>query len=254
VPATPEREAALLGLLHGAAELVPISSSAHVAALPWLLGWEVASWPDDRRKELQVALHAGTVAALAARLVPPLREWPLTALAAAPPAVAALAFERQVETRLGGPGALAGGLLAGSAALAWADRRPQRRRRASATLADGAWLGLAQAAALAPGVSRTGATLAVARARGFRRPDASALSFAIAGPVLAGAALLKGVRVAARGTGSRPLAAGAAASCAGTLAARRALGLERRAPLWPWALERALLAAAILAVRYGRRR
>ncbi len=254
MPRTPEREAALLGALHGAAELLPISSSAHVAAVPWLLRWTVADWPDARRKELQVALHAGTAVALARDLVPPRREWPLAAAAALPPALAGLAFEEAVEARLGGPGALAGGLLAGAAALAWADRLPQRRRRSSATLADALWLGLAQAAALAPGVSRTGASLAAARARGFARPDASGLSLAVAGPVLAGATLLKGARVRTRGTGSRPLAAGAVASLASALVARRALGPERRAPLWPWAAERATLAAAVLAVRYGRRR
>ena len=59
-----ELEAALLGLLHGPAELLPVSSSGHVAAVPWLLGWEVAGWDGERRKELEVALHAGTAAAL----------------------------------------------------------------------------------------------------------------------------------------------------------------------------------------------
>ena len=54
-----EREALVLGLLHGPVELVPVSSSGHVAALPWLLAWEVARWDGARRKELQVALHGG---------------------------------------------------------------------------------------------------------------------------------------------------------------------------------------------------
>ncbi|MBA3822209.1 MAG: undecaprenyl-diphosphate phosphatase, partial [Deltaproteobacteria bacterium] len=59
-----EAEALALGLLHGPAELLPISSSGHAAALPWLLGWEVTGWDGSRRKELAVALHAGTAAAL----------------------------------------------------------------------------------------------------------------------------------------------------------------------------------------------
>src|SRR5688572_850652 len=59
-----EREALALGLLHGPAELVPVSSSGHVTALPWLLRWDVAGWDGERRKELEVALHAGTAAAL----------------------------------------------------------------------------------------------------------------------------------------------------------------------------------------------
>src|SRR4051794_41731307 len=67
-PMRPELEAAALGLIQGATELLPVSSSAHVAMVPWLLGWEVAAWPPDRRKELEVALHAGTAAALAGPL------------------------------------------------------------------------------------------------------------------------------------------------------------------------------------------
>jgi undecaprenyl-diphosphatase len=250
----PEVQAALLGLLHGPAELLPISSSGHVAALPWLLGWEISRWPGERRKELEVALHAGTALALARELIPARRELGLVALASAPPVVAAFAGERVVEERLGGPRSLAAGLLAGSAALALADRRRGSRVRADAGLADGAWLGLAQAAALVPGVSRTGATLAAARWRGFAPAEAGGLSFAVAGPVVAGAAALKGARVLAAGAEAPrgALAAGTAAAFASALVARRTLGLVRTGPLWPWAVERTALAAAILAVRYRR--
>ncbi|MGI8780693.1 MAG: undecaprenyl-diphosphate phosphatase, partial [Solirubrobacteraceae bacterium] len=102
-------------------------------------------------------------------------------------------------------------------------------------------------------VSRNGATLAAARARGFSRADASRLSWEVALPVLLGASALKAWRVVGAG-GRVPLAAGAAAAFASTLATARAIGLERRAPLWPWAAWRAGLAAAILAVRQNRSR
>jgi undecaprenyl-diphosphatase len=112
-------------------------------------------------------------------------------------------------------------------------------------------LGLAQAAALAPGVSRTGATLAAARALGHDRTAASRLSFGVAGPVLAGATALKAWR--GRRAADRPLlAAGALAAFAGTAAALRVAGVERREPLVAYAAERAALAAGILAVRYRR--
>ena len=65
-----DAEALALGLLQGPAELVPVSSSGHVAALPWLLRWEVAGWDGARRKELEVALHAGAGAALLILLRP----------------------------------------------------------------------------------------------------------------------------------------------------------------------------------------
>lgn len=251
----PEAQAALLGLLHGPAELLPVSSSGHVAALPWLLGWEISRWPGARRKELEVALHAGTAIALARDLVPARAELPLVAIASAPPVVVAFTCERFVEERLGGPRSLAAGLLAGSAALVLADRRPGARRRADAGLVDAAWLGLAQATALVPGVSRTGATLAAARWRGFSRPEASRLSFVLAGPVVGGAAALKGARVARAGAEAPlgALAAGTATAFASALLARRTRGLIRRRPLWVWAIERSALAAAILAVRYRRK-
>jgi undecaprenyl-diphosphatase len=246
----PELEAAALGVIQGATELLPVSSSAHVAMLPWLLGWEVAAWPADRRKELEVALHTGAAAALAGPLWRARPDARTLLLSLAPPALAGYALERPIERRLGGPVAIAGGLLAGALALALADRRPVTRSAPSAVA--GHVLGLAQASALAPGVSRTGATLAAARARGFSREDASKLSFGVAGPVLGGATVLKALRLPP--THRRVAAIAAASSFAATATARRTFGLTRRRPLWPYAAERALLAGGILAVRYRRSR
>jgi undecaprenyl-diphosphatase len=265
VPLLPRRrpeprlvETVALGLIQGPAELLPISSSAHVELLPWMLGWQHARLDGARRKEVAVALHAGTAIAMAARSprLPPL----LLIAATVPPAAAALAWEDVVERRLGTPRAMAVGLLAGSAALVLTDRAPERRSSQEATVADAAWLGLAQAAALAPGVSRAGATRSVARARGFTRVAAVELSAGVALPVLIGAAVLKGVRLAQR----RPPAgamtafgAGMAASAFSTLAALR---LQRRVSVPPaiWAAYRTGLAAAVIAadrrVRHNRSR
>jgi undecaprenyl-diphosphatase len=250
-----------LGLIQGAAELLPVSSSAHVATVPWLFGWSAAERPPERRKELEVALHAGALAAMAPalwRLRPDMRT---LALSLAPPVVAGYVLERPIEERLGGPAGLATGLLLGAAALVAADAGWSGPRPGGQVLATprgfAAWdlspwaLGLAQAAALFPGVSRTGATLAAARALGYSRPEASRLSFGVAGPVLAGATALKAWR--GRQTADRRLlATGALAAFAGTRAALRVVGLERRRPLWPYAAERVVLAGAILAVRYRR--
>jgi undecaprenyl-diphosphatase len=252
-----EFEALALGLLHGPVELIPVSSSGHVTAVPWLLGWEIARWNGERRKELEVALHAGTAAALLIVLRPPRLRPAFLAAAVVPPAVAGLALERRIEQRLGTPATLAAGLLAGAAALVLADRTPPARGARDATPADGLVLGLAQAAALVPGVSRSGATLAAARGLGFGRADASRLSWEVALPVLLGAGGLKAGRVLSGrrdGGATAPLAAGAAAAFASTVAAARTIGIERRAPLWPWAAWRAGLAGAILAVRHNRGR
>jgi undecaprenyl-diphosphatase len=241
MPPRPELRAAALGLIQGAAELLPVSSSAHVAAVPWLLGWKALE--PARQKELEVALHAGALLALAPALIRLAPDPRTLALSLAPPVVAGYALERPIEERLGSPAALAGGLLAGAAALVLADRVEPHAPRCS-----GLALGLAQAAALAPGVSRTGATLAAARALGYSRPEASRLSFGVAGPVLAGATALKAWRGRPWAHWRAP-AAGAATAFAATRVALRVVGLERRGPLWPYAAERALLAAALLARR-----
>jgi undecaprenyl-diphosphatase len=239
-------ETLLLGLLHGPAELLPISSSAHVGLLPWALRWDHAALPAAERKEVEVALHAGTALVLAFERRP--IRWAFLAAATAPPALAGLAFERAIETRLGTPPTVALGLVAGAIAMVVADRAPAGRREP--TIVDGLLLGAAQALALIPGVSRSGATRAAARWRGFGRADAATLSREVALPVLAGAAALKALRRPSRGA-LPALAAGAAASAASTWAALR---LERSSPpLAVFAAYRVVLAAAIVAVWRSRR-
>ena len=247
-------EAVALGLIQGPAELLPVSSSAHVELLPWLLGWEHARLDGAQRKELAVALHAGTAVALAARR-PRLRP-ALLAAATLPPAVAGLLFEDVVEQRLGTPAAMAFGLVAGSAALVASDRAPEARPAREAGVVDGLWLGLAQAAALAPGVSRSGATRSVARARRFSRAGAKELSTEVALPILVGASVLKGVRLAQRRPAAAELATLAAGAMASAVSTAAALRLQRRASVPPaaWAAYRTALAVAVLRVRHNRSR
>jgi undecaprenyl-diphosphatase len=206
------------------------------------------------RKAFEVALHLGSGGALAINMRTELigalgsldrRQSAVIALALAPPVLAGYALQRPIEGRLGGPRSTATGLVAGAIALALADRaRPRRacwgprtcrragaRPRASAGPGDGLALGLAQAAALFPGVSRRGATLSAARARGFGRTDADILSWQAALPVILGASTLKGTQLAgleltpgARGA----LLAGGAAAFVSTLASARLLRREPR--------------------------
>src|SRR3989442_6198156 len=136
--------------------------------------------------------------------------------------------------------------------MAIADSRAPRmgRSREDLRAADAFALGLGQAAALIPGVSRRGATLAGARARGFARADADALSWHAALPVIAGASALRGVRLLRRGAPpgtARLLAIGAAGAFASTLASARLLGRAKLAerPLLPYCAYRLLLAAAV---------
>ena len=264
--ALPLGHALALGLLHGPAELLPVSSSGHVTLVPWLAGWPYAELDAELRKAFEVALHAGTAAALLIALRDEVgdaargfdrRRASLVVLSFLPPAVAGYALERPIERRLGTPRSIAVGLLLGSAVMAVADARgASDRPRATAGARDGLLLGLAQAAALVPGASRNGMTLAAARARGFGREDANALSRHVALPIIVGASVLKGSRLARRGLppgmGAR-FAVGAGASFASTLGSTWLIGqVERDRSLAPYAVYRAALAVAVLAK--GRRR
>jgi undecaprenyl-diphosphatase len=261
----PASRAVALGLVQGPAELLPISSSAHIVLLPWLAGWDWEEVDPELRKSLEVALHTGAAAALLIgqrRLIgEELRRFGghralLLGLSFLPAAVVGYTLERPIERRLGGPRATAYGLIAGALAMVAADRRPQRRGRGDATPLDGLALGIAQATALAPGVSRNGVTLAAARWRRFSRDQANLLSRTIALPIIVGATALKGARLVQRGTTPelrRSLAIGVAASFASTLASQRLIQLvERDRALWPYAAYRIGLAAVVLA-KLGRR-
>jgi undecaprenyl-diphosphatase len=256
----PTRRAVALGIVQGPAELLPVSSSAHIVLVPWLAGWDWDAIDPEVRKSFEVALHTGAAAALLIGQRRTIREELrsfdgrralVLGLSFLPAAIVGYTLERPIEQRLGGPRATAYGLLAGAVAMLVADTRPQRRGKGDATAADGLTLGIAQAAALAPGVSRNGVTLAAARWRRFSRDQANLLSRTIALPIIVGATGLKGARLARRGVSPelrRSLLVGAATSFASTLASQRLIGLvERDRALWPYAAYRAGLAAAVLA-------
>jgi undecaprenyl-diphosphatase len=245
-------QALALGALHGPAELLPISSSGHTTAVPWLLGSGYGELDPELRKAFEVTLHAGAILGLLIEAPPELRLDRRHLLhittATTPAGVAGLVFERRIESVLGTPATIAAGLLTGAMAMALADRAPGERRAEELELRDALWLGVAQATALVPGVSRGGATLAAARWRRFRREDARRLSAELAWPVIAGATVLKAWRLhtSARREPVPPLLAGGAASCLSTILALRLSSRRAAGSLLPYVLYRTGLAAAIL--------
>jgi undecaprenyl-diphosphatase len=256
----PLGEAVALGAIQGPTELLPVSSSGHLVLVPSMLGWHYRDLDPDLRKSFEVALHAGGALALLIGLrrevASYVRSFGLDnlvnlALSFVPAALAALAFEEPIERRLSQPRPVAIALIAGAAAMAAADGFPEERARDDATLADALAIGLAQACALMPGVSRNGATLSAARVLRFRRPDANVISRQIALPVIMGATVLKGVRLTRRGIPAgfaTGMLAGAGAAFASTLASMRLIAmLERSRSLLPYAAYRAALGAAALA-------
>jgi undecaprenyl-diphosphatase len=259
-----------LGLLQGPTELLPVSSSAHTALVPWLAGWDYRELDDGPRKGFEVALHGGTAAALALLAGPELaadarRLWGTRPgamlLALLPPALAGLTLGRRIERDFGGPRTIALALAAGSVVMMAAETRAPDdgagRGFDEASWVDGLALGLAQAIALLPGISRSGATIAAARWRGFDREDAHRLSWTVALPVIVGAVLLQGLRLGRSGLAPplrAAMAAGAGAAFCSTLAAGAALRTRLRgAPPGPFALYRGVLAALVV-LRAGARR
>jgi undecaprenyl-diphosphatase len=216
-----------MGLVHGPAELLPVSSSGHLV----LLG--------SRDKSFEVFAHAGTAAAMLVVLPPP-RLRPLTVI---PAALAGLAFERPIEERLGRR-AVARAQIIGGLGLLVADAAPERRSAVGTR--DELLIGVAQAFALIPGVSRNGATLTAARLLGLRRDAAGRLSREAAVPLIAGATALKLFRL----RGARPsrthFAGFAAAFVSGAAAARLAPRVDGLPSYAPFAIYRIVLGAIAL--------
>lgn len=260
----PLGEAVALGAIQGPTELLPVSSSGHLVLVPSTLGWRYRELDPELRKSFEVALHAGGALALLIglrrevaaylRSFGPHNLVNLT-LSFAPAAIAAWAFERPIEQRLSAPGPVAAALIAGAVAMAVADGRPEERDRDDATALDALVIGLAQACALMPGVSRNGATLSAARALRFRRADANVISRQMALPVICGAAMLKGARLARRDLPpglAAGMIAGAGAAFISTLASMRLITmLERSRSLLPYAGYRAAVGGLAL-LRSGR--
>jgi len=232
--------------VQGTAEVVPVSSSAQLTLLPWLVGWEE---PADRTT-FAAALHAGSCAGMAWGLRADLRalsraDLARLAVTSVPAAAAGLALSERAEQRFGGRTRLAG-LLAGAGLLLWAaDRRPEDRPLDTAATAAA---GLAQVAALVPGVSRSGATLTALRLLRVGRADAQRHTMLMSLPITAGAAALtvaKADRASLRAM-TRPLMIGvpiaAVTAAMGTAAVRR----HGRAPVTASALYRLAVAAAVV--------
>jgi undecaprenyl-diphosphatase len=204
----------VLGAIQGGAELLPVSSSGHLALVGPLLGRDYGELPGDARKSFEVSLHAGSLPVLAAaavRLGARADDRPtpaLLALTALPAVLAGFLLERPIEDRLGGPRSVALAQIAAGGALLAADRVGGDHH--AGTRGDHLAVGLAQAVALVPGVSRSGAALTAARLRGLSRPASLRLAVTAAVPVTLGAVALKGLR-AVRGGARRAIGAPALA-------------------------------------------
>jgi undecaprenyl-diphosphatase len=207
-------QAVVLGVVQGATELLPISSSGHLILVPWLFDWTYLEEHDAFNQTFDVALHLGTLVAVVAyfrrELVDLLLAWlrsvrrrqvetPLERTAwvvfvATIPAALVGAFgENAIADHLGEPWQIAINLALFGILLWIADRTPQRRGMDDIGPWHGLGLGLAQSLALMPGVSRSGITITAGRFLGLDRDSAARLSFLLLVPITLGAVLYKGL-------------------------------------------------------------
>lgn len=253
-------QAAILGIVQGLTEFIPVSSSAHLVLVPWALGWEFDPGPAFI---FNVLVQLGTLVAVMIYfrrdLITLLRAalrglnsrkpladpdsrlaW-LIVLASIPAAAAGVLIKGVVERAFDSPIAVCGFLIV-TAALLWIGERIGRRARSLEALTplDAIWVGMGQAFALFPGISRSGATIAAGLARHLQRPDAARLSFLMSVPVMLGAgaiALLDLAAMRAPASLVPSLAVGfALAAVVGYLSIRWLLGYLARRPLGPFAL------------------
>lgn len=196
-------QALVLGIVQGVGEFLPISSTAHLVLTPWFFGWP------DPGLTFNVALHMGTLMAVLAffwrewlslvvdgllRGRPDQRRlfWYLVA-ASLPGALAGLLLEDAAATVFRSPLLIALALIAMGWMLYWADARRGRGGLGinGIDMGDALVIGLSQAVAIVPGVSRSGATMTAGLLRGLAREAAARFSFLMSMPIILGAGVLQ---------------------------------------------------------------
>lgn len=208
----PILHAIILGLVQGFSEFLPISSSGHLALVPWLFGWnDFADVTNGAsiEKAFDTALHLGTLVAvlfyLRTELIGYVREgirivvspkradkqigkraW-LFVASAIPAGIAGAIGQQWITDKLGTPVLIAVSLVFFGLLLLWADRQQGTRDVNTFTRKDALLIGLAQVLALNPGTSRSGITITAARKFGFSRDAAARVSFMMSVPVIGGA-------------------------------------------------------------------
>jgi undecaprenyl-diphosphatase len=267
-------QALVLGIVQGATELLPISSSGHLILVPWVAGWHYLEQHPDFNKTFDVALHLGTLVAVVLYfwrdVVRLLRAWFrsvrrraistaeeqvawIVVVATVPAAIAGAAGESFIEDHLGQPWQIAI-FLAVFAVILWvADRVAARRSIEDIGWKGAVGVGLAQCLALMPGVSRSGVTITAGRFMRLDRDQAARLSFLLLIPIVFGAAVLKGVKDVAFGAlppgSAGPFVVGMlAAAVVGLVAIWGLLGYVRRHTYTVFVLYRLAVAATILVV------
>lgn len=260
-------QAIILGIVQGLSEFLPISSSGHLELTRWLFGWD--SLPDELETAFDVSVHLGTLLGAVAYLWrdvirfttaglrPVLGRAPLSTdgrifwaliLSVAPAGATGLLLKDQLE-KLDHIWLIASMLIVFAIVLALADRLPERRQVDEFGAKEALSMGVGQALALQPGVSRSGVTLSVGRGIGFSRDAAARLTFLMSLPVIAGAGVVALSDVTIPSEFWAPFAWGVGASAVtGWFAVWGTLKLVRTRTFRPFVIYRIALGLSVLAI------
>lgn len=187
-------EALILGIVQGLTEFLPVSSTAHLILFPWFFNWG----GDMNSLTFDVALHAGTLLALIICLW---RDWVelvfkkqklfmLIVIASVPAGLAGFFLNDFVEYTLRSPYIIAGTLVVFGGVMLVSEKMYKTESIENVDLSDAVLIGMAQALALIPGVSRSGITISAGLFRGLEREASARFSFLLSTPIIAGATLL----------------------------------------------------------------
>lgn len=254
----------ILGAIQGLTEFFPISSTAHLVLLPWFFSWK------DQGLPFNVALHVGSLIAIIFYFW---RDWILIGrdllksvaersfvgrpsgkigmfllIATVPGALSGFLFEEQAAGFLRNPLSIAFALSAFGVLLYISDRFSRRDKSVEdMNLTDCIIIGLAQALAIIPGVSRSGITITGAMFRNFKRDEAARFSFLLAAPLIVGAGIFESRHLAYSDVVSVPFIAGFIASAVfAFLAIKYLLRFVRKSSYTLFVIYRLILAVLIV--------
>jgi undecaprenyl-diphosphatase len=257
-------------MVQGITEFLPISSTAHLALVPWFFSWK------DPGLAFDVALHIGTLVAVIYYF------WPdflliiqdfvqglfsrsfenhpngkvglFIIIATIPGALAGLIFEEQASGILRHPLAIASSVFFFGIILYLTDRFSGKEKKVlEMGISDCLIIGIAQALAIIPGVSRSGATIAGALVRNFRRDEAARFSFLLSSPLIFGAVLLESRHLEYATVLSTPFLAGILASAIfGFLSIKYLIRYVQTKTYNVFVVYRILLAALIVLLYLGK--
>lgn len=262
-------QAAVLGIIQGLSEFLPISSSAHLALAPWLFGWE------DPGLAFDVALHLGTLIAVlwyfrlewiqlikaafgiitTGRIeTPEKRRVIYLVVATIPGAIGGYLLQSRAESAFRDPQIIAVALIVMGVALWLVDKLvDQRRILGEMRWIDSLLIGLSQVVALIPGVSRSGSTITTARGLRFDRESAAEFSFLMSMPIIAAAVVMEGPKALHEGGITNELMSGVVASAiSGWLAISVLMRFVSRHSYGIFAFYRVALGLVVLALLYTR--